>query len=213
VAGAVAGTVHAALALAGTAILRSGRRRELPQPGVRYLTTIVRVPREIAAALQPALERLRAADASQRYYAPEQLHVTVANLDGLRGPMAEVERVLAEAPPLALAARGLGLSPGTALLRVEPLDGEFLRLRRRLRALGDPAPGLRAALVRPALGRIAFANLVRFSGTVNAEFLDELARMRRLDLGEWTAREVEIVQTDRLLSPDATRILARIRLH
>ena len=66
--------------------------------------------------------------------------------------------------------------------------------------------------MRPALGRIAFANVVRFSGTVRGEFLDEVARLRRLELGEWTAHEIEIVQTDRLLSPDATRILARIPL-
>jgi hypothetical protein len=213
VARAVASAVHAVLTLAGTAVLRSGRSRELPRPGVRYLTTIVRVPAEIAAALEPALERLRAADPGQGYYEPEQLHVTVANLDGLRGSLDDVERVLADARPLRLAARGLGLSPGTALLRVEPLDGEFLRLRRRLRALGDPAPGLRAALVRPALGRIVFANVVRFSGTVRGELLDEVARVGRVELGEWTAREVEIVETDRLLTPDATRILARIRLH
>jgi hypothetical protein len=204
--------VHGALTLAGTAVLRSGRPRELPQPAVRYVTTILRLPPELAAGLAPVLERLRELDGRHHFYAPEQLHVTVANLDGLRVPLAEAERTLAASPPLPLAARGLGLSPSTALLRVEPLDGEFLRLRRRLRALGDPAPGVRAALVRPALGRIAFANVVRFSGAVEPALLDELARLRRLDLGSWTAREIEIVRTDRLLSPDATRVLARIPL-
>jgi hypothetical protein len=204
--------VHGALTLAGTAVLRCGRPRQLPQPGIRYLTTIVRVPPEIAARLEPVLDHLRALDGRHHFYAPEQLHVTIANLDGLRGSLATAERALAAAPPLPLAARGIGLSPSTALLRVEPLDGEFLRLRRRLRALGDPTPGVRAALVRPALGRIAFANVVRFSGSVEPALLAELARLRRLDLGSWTAREVEIVQTDRLLSPGVTRVIARIPL-
>jgi 2'-5' RNA ligase len=205
--------VHEALRLTGTAVLRSGKARELPPPGVRYLTTILRVPPEIAAGLEPVLDRLRAVEPQHSYYAPEQLHVTLANLDGLREPLDRVERVVASAQPLRLATRGLGLSPGTALLRVEPLDGEFLRLRRELRALGDPAPGRRAALVRPLHGRIAVANVARFSGAVSGELLDELARLRRLDLGSWTATEVEIVRTDRLLSPEVTRVVARIALH
>jgi hypothetical protein len=204
--------IHAALRLSGLVVLRSGRRRSPPPPDARYLTTIVRVPPEVAAALEPALDGLRALDSRHCYYAPEQLHVTVANLDGLRAPLERVERVLASAPPLPFAAGGLGLSPDTVLLRVEPLDDAFLRLRRSLRALGDPPPGLRGAVVRPLLGRIAFANVVRFSGAVSGTFLDEVARLRGLELGSWTATEVEIVRTDRLLSPDATRTLARIAL-
>jgi hypothetical protein len=205
--------VHEALWLTGSALLRRGHARALPAPGVRYLTTIVRLPPDVAARVEPVLDRLRALEPEHRYYAPEQLHVTVANLDGLRVPLDRAEEVLAAAPPLALAACGLGLSPGTVLLRVEPRDGGFLRLRRALRALGDPPPGVRGALLRPFLGRIAFANVARFAGPVGTAFLDEVARLRRLDLGAWTATEVEIVQTDRLLSPDATRVLARIPLH
>jgi hypothetical protein len=171
------------------------------------------VPPDVAARIEPVLERLRALDPGHAYYAADQLHVTVANLDGLRVPLERVRRELAAAPPLRLTARGLGVSPGTVLVRVEPLDGAFYRLRRSLRALGTPPPGVRAAVLRPLLGRIAFANVVRFSGAVSPLFLDELARLRRLELGWWTAEEVEIVETDRLLSPAATRVLARIQLH
>jgi hypothetical protein len=199
--------VHEALWLGGRAVLRTGRRRSPPSPGVRYLTSVVRVPGEVAAALAPALERLRALDSHHCYYAPEQLHVTVANLDGLRVPLERVERVLASAPPLSLAARGLGLSPGTVLVRMEPLGDELLGLRRRLRPLA-PAPGLGGALLR----QIAFANVVRFAGTASRAFVGEVARLRGHELGAWTAGEVEIVRTDRLLSPEATEILARIPL-
>ena len=205
--------VHEALWLAGNAVLRGGRARSLPAPGVRYLTTIVRVPAEVAVRVEPLLERLRALEPAHSYYAPEQLHVTLANLDGLRSPLDRVEAVLASAPPLRFAGRGLGLSPGTVLLRAEPLDGVFLDLRRTLRALGDPPRGVRGALLRPLLGRIAFANVVRFAGRVGPSFLDEVRRSRALELGTWTATEVEIVETDRLLSGPATRVLARIPLH
>ena len=211
-AGVVERLIHEALGVAGTAVLRSGRPRSLPPPDVRYLTTIVRVPAHVAAGLDPVLERLRALDPGHCYYAPEQLHVTLANLDGLRVPLARAEAVIAAAPPLAFAARGLGVSPGTLLLRVEPVGDTFVRLRRSLRALGDPPRGLRAAAVRPLLGRTAFANVARFSGPVSRAFLDEVGRLRPLELGSWTAREVDVVETDRLLSPAVTRVLARIRL-
>ena len=204
--------VHEALRLAGGAVLRRGGSRRLPPTEIRHLTTIVRVPDEVAAALAPLLDRLRRLDPAHVYYAPEQLHVTVANLDGLRVPLDRVERELAGSPPLRLAAAGLSLSPGTVLVPVRPLDDAFLELRRALRALGDAPPGLRGAALRPLLGRIAFANAVRFSGPVSRAFLDEVAALRRIRLGAWTAREVEIVHTDRLLSPGATRVLARVPL-
>lgn len=205
-------TVHEALWLAGSAVLRRGRPRGLPPPEIRHLTTIVRVPAEVAAALAPLLDRLRRLDPGHVYYGPAQLHVTLANLDGLRVPLDRVERELAGAPPLRLAAAGLSLSPGTVLVPVRPLDDAFLELRRALRALGDPRPGVRGSALRPLLGRIAFANVVRFSGPVSRAFLDEVAGLRAVRLGTWTAGEVELVQTDRLFSPDATRVLARVPL-
>jgi hypothetical protein len=53
---------------------------------------------------------------------------------------------------------------------------------------------------------------VRFSGPVGRPFLDEVARLRRHDFGRWTASEIELVETDRLLSAGSTRVLARIPL-
>ena len=47
---------------------------------------------------------------------------------------------------------------------------------------------------------------------MSEQFLAEVAGLRNLELGRWTAAEVELVETDRLLSPASTRVLARIRL-
>ena len=211
-AGAVERLVHEALGVAGYAVLRSRRPRSLPPPEVRYVTTILRLPEALTAQVEPVLARLHELEPRHCYYRRDQLHVTLANLDGLRVPLERVEDMIAAAPPLRFAARGLGLSPGTLLLRAEPLDGAFVSLRRSLRALGDAPPGLRAAVVRPLLGQIAFANVARFSGLVSPAFLREVRRLRRLELGSWTATEVEVVETDRLLSPGATRVLGRIPL-
>jgi hypothetical protein len=208
----LAPAVHRALWLAGSATLRRGRPRALPSPAVRHVTTIVRVPAEVGAALEPVLERLRSLDPGHHHYAADTLHVTLASLDRLRAPLDRVEATVSASAPLELTVSGLGLSPGTVLARVDPLGPGFLRLRRELRALTEPSPGIRGALLRPLLGRIAFANVVRFSGLVRRPLLDEVTRLRRHDFGRWTASEVELVETDRLLSPAATRVLARIPL-
>jgi hypothetical protein len=204
--------VHEALWLAGRAALRSGRARSLPSPTVRHVTTIVRVPAEVGAALEPVLERLRALDPGHHYYPLDSVHVTLANLDGLDGPLDRVEAAIAAFPRLSFAAGGLGLSPGTVLARVRPLGEGFFRLRGELRGLGAPAAGIRGRAARSLLDRIAFANIVRFSGVVSEPFVAEIGRLRNIELGTWTAKEVELVETDRLLSPAATRLLARIPL-
>ena len=201
--------VHEALWLAGSTRLRlGGRSHALPSETARHVTTIVRVPAEVAAALEPVLERLRRLDPAHHYYECDTLHVTVANLDRVDAPLDRVPVVVARHRPLELEARGLNLSPSTVFVRVRCLDPALRELRRDLRGL----PHRRAALSSRVLGAIAFANVVRFSGPVSAEFLAEVGRRRRADFGRWMASELELVETDRLLSAGATRVLARISL-
>ena len=114
-----------------------------------HLTTVVRLPATVTAALAPTLDRLRAVGPRHHYYPPETMHVTGLAGGHDRGRLA----------------RGLG-----------------------------------------------HANLVRFSGPVTAGFLAELARLRRQDFGTFTVDEVELVRTDRLLSPEGTTTLGRLRL-
>jgi hypothetical protein len=89
-----------------------------------HLTTIVRLPATVTAALAPTLDRLRAVG-PRYHYPPETMHVTVQNLDAL-GPAAPlpdglVELVAARAP-FRLAVRGLGVGPGAVFALALPGD-------------------------------------------------------------------------------------------
>ena len=64
----------------------------------------------------------------------------------------------------------------------------------------------------PSRGGLGHADLARFSGPVTTGLLAELARMGRQDFGSFTVGEVELVRTDRLLSPAGTTTLARLPL-
>jgi 2'-5' RNA ligase len=186
-------------------------RREhhrLPPAGrgqATHLTSIARVPTEIAVRLEPALAPLRARAPQHYYYEPDSLHVTIRNLDALSaGDLEEVRKAVAAHPPFELAARGLNLSPHTVFAAVRPLDGTLRSLRRELAELAGGRPG--------ALPDLAFANVVRFSGRVDRDFVRELARTRRVDFGSWIVREIELVRTDRMLSREGTGLLDRVPL-
>jgi 2'-5' RNA ligase len=201
----------------GWALTRAsaGRRAfALPSSGpgaAVHLTTVIRLPADVAAALAPALDRLRALGPGHHYYPPATMHVTVRNLDGLTpadGTVAAVGDLVAAQAPFRLAVRGLGVAPGTVYALALPGDAGLRSLRSALGRL--PAAG-RPRRWRPGRG-LGHANLVRFSGPVSAAFLAELARLGRGDFGSFAVEEVELVRTDRLLSPEGTTTLARVRL-
>jgi 2'-5' RNA ligase len=191
----------------------AGRRAfTLPPSGPAaavHLTTVVRLPATVTAALAPTLDRLRAVGPRHHYYPPGTMHVTVQNLDALApaAPLPDglVELVAARAP-FRLAVRGLGVAPGAVFALALAGDATLRSLRAGL-------AGLAGGHDRGRLGRgLGHANLVRFSGPVTAGFLAELARLRRQDFGTFTVDEVELVRTDRLLSPEGTTTLGRLRL-
>lgn len=203
-----------ALALEGAWLVGRARlavRREhhrLPPAGrgqATYLTSIVRVPAEVAERFAPALERLRTCSPEHHFYGADSLHVTIRNLDALSGgDLAAARTAIASHPPFELEARGLNLSPHTVFVTVRPADDTLRSLRRDLAAVSGRTLG--------PLPDLAFANVVRFSGRVESDFVRELARLRRLELGSWLAREVEIVRTDRLLSREGTDVIDRVPL-
>jgi 2'-5' RNA ligase len=195
--------------LAGRArLLLSRTRHELPPAGrgqATYLTSVVRVPADVAQRLEPVLERLRAHGPQHHYYGQDSLHVTIRNLDALSGDdLAAARAAIASHPPFELETCGLNLSPHSVFAVVRPADGTLRSLRRELTELTGGKTG--------ALADLAFANVVRFSGRVDAGFVRELARVRRVELGSWLVREVELVRTDRLLSPEGTEVLDRVPL-
>jgi hypothetical protein len=186
---------------------------------VDFLTTVVRVPEPAAGLLLAAAERLRAIDPAHHYYDRGSLHVTVLNVNGLLDADAgarleEVRRLVALHAPFELELRGLNLSASTVLAQAFPVGPAFGRLRRRLlrlhRARAEQTPA--QALRRTLLTRIAFANVVRLSGPVSRELLREVGALRDVDVGRFEVREIELVHADRLLSPEATELVARLPL-
>jgi hypothetical protein len=55
-------------------------------------------------------------------------------------------------------------------------------------------------------------NLVRFSGRVTKDFLDEVSRSRLAWFERWRVSEVELIRTDTLISRESRQVLARIPL-
>jgi len=203
-----------AVALEATWLVGRARlalRREphrLPPAGsehTTHLTSIARLPAEVAARLEPALARLRKRDPQHHYYPVDTLHVTIRNLDSLSADARTAAgAAIASHPSFELTARGLSLSPHTVFAAVRPVDGTLRALRRELASVAGGSAG--------RFPDLAFANIVRFSGRVSREFVSELAALRRIDLGSWRVTEVELVRTDRLLSREGTEVLERISL-
>ncbi|HEV2870548.1 MAG TPA: 2'-5' RNA ligase family protein, partial [Actinomycetota bacterium] len=163
------------------------------------------LPAPVTEALAPALDRLRALGPGHHWYPPETMQVTVQNLDGAV-PADRIEQGAGDLvdahPPFRLTVRGLGVAPGAVYALALPGDATLRSLRAGL--------GRLAAGRRPRVGRgLGHANLARFSGPVTTGFLPELARMGGQGFGSFTVEEVELVRTDRLLSPAGTTTLAR----
>jgi hypothetical protein len=175
------------------------RRRPLPERGrATHLTAVVRIP-EVALAL-PALDL----PARHLRYPPGSVHVTVANLDAARVPLDAALVALAVRPlPVArFSLDGLAVSPDTVFVRC--LYGEgFAALRRAVVAAFD-LPPRRSPLAVPSRST-AHANVVRFAGR-GAWVAD------RRPTGVVEATALEVVRTDRYLSPEATEVLATVPL-
>jgi 2'-5' RNA ligase len=205
---------------AGRVRLRAGAGRRsftLPASGpgaAVHLTTVSRLPAEVAAALARAVDRLRPHGPGHHYYPPPTMHLTVQNLDGLEldgdggaARLAELRALFGAHPPFQVAARGLGVSAGTVFAQVLAGDATLRALR------ADLARLLQRHGLTPRRARLpGHANVVRFSGPVTTAFLAELARQRRTDFGSWTVTGVELVRTDRFLSGEGTTLLERLAL-
>jgi 2'-5' RNA ligase len=200
--------------LAGCARLRmtAGRQTfELPPQGIKaanHLTTVVRVPDDIAAVLTAAQARLQRWDPWHYYYSPPTMHLTISNLDHVPSDLIhQIPTILDAFRPFAVRVRGLGVSPTTVFAQVLPEDSAMRELRRRLWALA-PKPLLPGLLGR-AMRQLSFINIARFCGPVSKELLTEVARLRPLTIGRFCVTEIELVRTDRFLSDTGTHVLDR----
>jgi len=211
--------------LISSAQLRLSRGRVLhylppmgPDSAWYHLAVVVRPPAQVVPSVMPALKRLREIDTHHYYYPPDSMHVTIGGVsqfltDGLNAAtrLAELRTLIGSYPGFDLTLRGLNVSPSTVFAQVIPHSGTLRALRTDLRMLGHPtneASGL-GHFVRDLLPHM---NIVRLSGRVTADFLNEVSRSRRVRFGRWTVREVELIWSDTLLSREGRLVLERIPL-
>jgi 2'-5' RNA ligase len=186
-----------------------------------HLAAVIRVPSHVASSVVPTLECLRQHDAHHHYYSPETMHVTVRKVGyspsgdpGIADRIAELRLMVGSHPVFDLAMWGLNLSPTTVFAQIVPHDRTFRSLRRHLGWIADRSVGWSSSerLIDAAARNLAHANVVRFSGLVTPGFVREVSRFRWTYFGRWTVREVELVQSDRLLSRGGSHVIERIPL-
>jgi 2'-5' RNA ligase len=197
------------LALAGAAGQATAcRSHALPPEGpgaATLISAVVRVPAPLAATLAAAAAQLATLDPRHHPYPPESVHVTVLALRGDLDATGPVAGVAARHAPFALDLNGLVLAPGSVLARALPGDGALLALRRELASLAESrrrAPGVQWLALHAA-----HATLVRLGGPASPALGRAVHGQRRRPFGTLEVAELEVVRSDRLLSPDATQVL------
>jgi hypothetical protein len=158
-------------------------------------------------------EAVLPAGAGQHHIYPVgDLHVTVANLDGYRGvPLERIDEGLTDGlsrvGPVTLGLRGLAISRGTVFAQVyaSPIS-RLVRLRAAVhRSL---APAARGFPKSPA-DLVGFCNVMRFRHQDISAARAIVSRYRDMEFGCFPLEEVEIVETDKVLSAANTVILAK----
>ncbi|MEH2523081.1 MULTISPECIES: 2'-5' RNA ligase family protein [unclassified Bradyrhizobium] len=193
------------------------------QAAAVHLTLVARLPQQATSGIDEILSDLKRRGPSHHYYPADTVHVTIRNFDSMKGVdrsqlIAQLRHCIGSLRPFSLTARGLGVSPNSVFVQLFPEDCSLSDLRRKLslstqdiprtrKRAGDSNP-LRDLLFR----RLAFANLIRFSGPVSLLFIREIARHRTTDFGSFGVEELELVQTDRLFSAGGTTTIDRMPL-
>jgi 2'-5' RNA ligase len=183
-----------------------------------HYAVVIRPPEHVAASVAPVLRRLREIGPHHHYYPTDSMHVTIgsvgrflSNGGDAADRLAELRALIGSYPRFDLTIRGLNVSPSTVFAQVIPQDGTLRALRAELRMLGRRAGGPIdfGSYVRDLLPHM---NIVRFSGRVRPDFLDEVSRSRPVRFERWTVGEVELIRTDAVLSREGRKALASIPL-
>jgi 2'-5' RNA ligase len=179
---------------------------------------MIRPPAHVVTSVAPALERLREINPHHYYYPADSMHVTVGSVnhflsDGSNSAprLAELRAIIGSYPSFDLTLRGLNVSPFTIFAQVIPHSRTLRALRTDLRMLSRQA-GEAIGFGDYVRDFLPHMNIVRFSGRVTADFLEEVSASRQEWFGRWTVREVEVIRTDTLLSREGREVLARIPL-
>jgi 2'-5' RNA ligase len=197
---------------------------ELPPSGpdaAVHQAAIIRVPSHVASSVAPALEELRQHNPHHHYYPPDTMHVTIRKLgqfpsddSGIAARLAELRHIAASHPGFDLTMWGLNLSPTTIFAQVFPHDQTFHSLRRQLGKIAERSVDQPSSerILDGVARNLAHANVVRFSDKVTTRFIKKVSRFRRTHFGRWTVREVELIQSDKLLSREGLHVIERIPL-
>ena len=194
--------------------LRLTRRRlgppaELEIGSPTYLTTVARLPAEIAAALAETASRLAGPRSGHYLYPSGTIHLTVASLADVRDPEPMVEAALDGQKRFEVEVRGLNVALDTVFAELHPRGPGLEAVRRELRAGESSEHGAASRWLRR---RLAHANLIRFGGPVEPRLIAEVGRLRRARFGSFEVADVELVRTDKVLSGGGTRPLGAFRL-
>lgn len=188
-----------------------------------HLTLVARLPQQASSGVDEVLSDLKRHDPSHHYYPADTIHVTIRNFDSMKDVdrsqlLAQLRHCIGSLRPFSLKARGLGVSPNSVFVQLFREDGSLSDLRRKLSLItqDNPHTRKRATGSRPfrdlLFRRLAFANLIRFSGPVSLPFIREIARHRTTSFGSFCVEALELVQTDRLFSEAGTTTIDRMPL-
>jgi hypothetical protein len=188
-----------------------------------HLTLVARLPQQAIPGIADILSELKRRAPSHHYYPADTIHVTIRNFDHMKDVdrsqlLAQLRHCTGSLRPFSLSARGLGVSPNSVFVQLFPEDRSLCDLRRKLSLLTSDGLHTRqratdSRLLRDLLfRRLAFANLIRFSGPVSLPFIREIARHRTTTFGSFCVEALELVQTDRLFSAAVTTIIDRMPL-
>jgi hypothetical protein len=204
----------------GLSALR-GHEFVLPQSGERsavHLSLVARLPQAASSTVHEIVSELQQRNPSHHYYPADTIHLTIMNLDpciddDLFELLAQLQGCIASSHQFHLQGRGLGVSPASTFLQLFPENRSLLMLRRKLSRLIPVGRRIEANDFRTLLfRRLAFANLIRFSGPLSVAFVREIARHRSTLFGRFLVETLELVLTDKLFSADRTRTIQRFDL-
>jgi hypothetical protein len=201
----------------GFALAQTRGRRQLskgvqlldPDGDVRYVTSVLRVPDDIAQVVTGVVRALPGV-AGHYLYPSADLHLTVLNLDSARQTTVEdraqaAESALHDLPTFPVKLAGIGVSQQSVYVRAYDPTGSLWRLRGRLAS----ATGCHQPVPRRLLG---FVNVVRFTRPCVADLLKGLSSLRPASLGTFDVSAVEVVHTDKVLSTAETIVIRRIAM-
>lgn len=209
----------------------AGRSRVDLDTGIPIYSLICRLPTSPSTEAISALSRHRGRWEPHHLYPPETVHTTLLLLSPYLGigaatsqdlchrriadACAPIAEVLSTTAPLRVRARGLNVFSSTVflqLLQQAPTAPAAVR--------HDLADRLKVAFPQGSAERyedylpwdLLFANLMRFRLAGEPAIVSAVECERETDFGEVELRTVELVRTDRLLSPERTEVISRFEL-